>query len=110
MRSTRGSPAASAHAHSVVPDKPFFMMSKTGHAGWANSKALELAGVTADEEPIDFFEKDPDGTRNGYVGTAAAAYYMMGVAGLRKDAVLASAPQILKLIASNGMIIMWLMA
>ena len=84
------------------PDRPFFMMSKTGHAGWANSKALELAGVTDDEEPIDFFEKDEDGRRNGYVGTAAAAYYMMGVAGLQKDAVLAQAPGILEQIASNG--------
>ncbi len=84
------------------PDRPFFMMSKTGHAGWANTRALELAGVTEDEEPIDFFEKDPDGSRNGYVGTAAAAYYMMGVSGLRKDAVLAGAPQTLELIASNG--------
>jgi len=84
------------------PDKPFFMMSKTGHAGWANSKALELAGVTKDKEPIDFFEKDPDGSRNGYVGTAAGAYYMMGVAGLRKEAVLKSAPEVLQLIARNG--------
>ncbi len=84
------------------PDKPFFMMSKTGHAGWANSKALELAGVTKDKEPIDFFEKDPDGSRNGYVGTAAGAYYMMGVAGLRKEAVLKSAPEVLHLIARNG--------
>ena len=84
------------------PDVPFFMMSKTGHAGWANTKALELAGVTEDEEPIDFFGRDPDGTRNGYVGTAAAAYYMMGVAGLKKEAVLQSAPTILAQIASNG--------
>ncbi len=85
------------------PDRPFFMMSKTGHAGWANTKALELAGVTEDDEPIDFFGRDPDGSRNGYVGTAAAAYYMMGVAGLRKEAVLESAPQVLSLIASHGL-------
>jgi predicted amidohydrolase YtcJ len=78
------------------------MMSKTGHAGWANTRALELAGVTRDEEPIDFFGKDPDGSRNGYVGTAAAAYYMMGVAGLKKEAVLKSAPKVLGLIASVG--------
>lgn len=89
------------------PDKPFFMMSKTGHAGWANTKALELAGVTEDTEPIDFFGKDPDGTRNGYVGTAAAAYYMMGVAGLKKEAVVNSAPKILKNIASVGVTHMW---
>jgi len=84
------------------PDVPFFMMSKTGHAGWANTKALELAGVTRDTEPIDFFGRDPDGSRNGYVGTAAAAYYMMGVAGLKKEAVLQSAPAVLAQIASNG--------
>ncbi len=84
------------------PDRPFFMMSKTGHAGWANTKALELAGVTDKKEPIDFFGRDPDGTRNGYVGTAAAAYYMMGVAGLDKEAVLESAPEVLGDIAENG--------
>jgi len=89
------------------PDRPFFMMSKTGHAGWANTKALELAGVTEDSEPIDFFGKDPDGTRNGYVGTAAAAYYMMGVAGLKKDAVVRSAPAILRNIARVGVTHMW---
>jgi len=83
------------------------MMSKTGHAGWANTKALELAGVTEDSEPIDFFGKDPDGTRNGYVGTAAAAYYMMGVAGLQKDAVVRSAPAVLKGIARVGVTHMW---
>ncbi len=84
------------------PDRPFFMMSKTGHAGWANTKALELAGVTRDSEPIDFFGKDPDGSRNGYVGTAAGAYYMMGVAGLKKEAVLKSAPDVLHAITSSG--------
>jgi len=89
------------------PDIPFFMMSKTGHAGWANTKALENAGVTKATEPIDFFGKDPDGTRDGYVGTAAAAYYMMGVAGLQKDAVIKSAPAVLQNIASVGVTHMW---
>ena len=84
------------------PDKPFMIMAATGHGGWANSKALELGGVTDDSEPIDFFGKDEDGTRNGYVGTGAAAYYMMGVAGLKKDAVLEAAPDVLDLIASHG--------
>jgi len=89
------------------PDVPFFMMSATGHAGWANTKMLELAGVTKDTEPIDFFGKDADGTRNGFVGTAAAAYYMVGVAGLKKDAVIKSAPKILKYISSVGVTHMW---
>jgi len=89
------------------PDRPFFIMAATGHGGWANTKALELAGVTADEEPIDFFGKDDDGTRNGYVGTAAACGYMMSVAGLKKDAVLKHSAGVLKMIASVGVTHMW---
>ena len=86
----------------VTGDRPFFIMAATGHGGWANTAALEFAGVTADDEPIDFFGRDTDGTPNGYVGTAAAAYYMMGVAGLSKEATKESAPEILQLIAGNG--------
>ncbi len=32
----------------VVPDRPVFVRSYDGHSGWANSKALSLAGITAD--------------------------------------------------------------
>ncbi len=31
----------------VVPDRPVFLSSRDGHSAWVNSKALELAGVTA---------------------------------------------------------------
>lgn len=31
----------------VVPDRPVFLRAYDGHSGWANSKALELAGLTA---------------------------------------------------------------
>jgi predicted amidohydrolase YtcJ len=86
----------------VTGETPFFIMAATGHGGWANTGALEFAGVTATDEPIDFFGRDADGTPNGYVGTAAAAYYMMGVAGLSKEATKESAPEILRLIARNG--------
>lgn len=86
----------------VTGGKPFFIMAATGHGGWANTAALKNAGVTRDKEPIDFFGKDPDGTRNGYVGTAAAAFYMMGVGGLSKDAVLKSSGEVLEMIARNG--------
>jgi predicted amidohydrolase YtcJ len=30
----------------VVPDRPVYLVAQSGHAGWANSLALELAGVT----------------------------------------------------------------
>lgn len=32
----------------VVNDRPVFLSRVDGHAGWANSKAMELAGITAD--------------------------------------------------------------
>jgi len=33
----------------VVPDRPVILDSRDGHTSWANSKALELAGIQADE-------------------------------------------------------------
>jgi len=38
----------------VVRDRPVWLSRVDGHAGWANSKAMELAGITADTE-------DPEG-------------------------------------------------
>ena len=38
----------------VVPDRPAFMQGYDGHTGWANTKALEHAGITRDT-------KDPEG-------------------------------------------------
>ena len=48
----------------VVSDKPVWLRRIDGHAGWANTKAMELAGVTRDSE-------DPNGGQiirdeNGY--------------------------------------------
>jgi hypothetical protein len=38
----------------VVNDRPVWLNRVDGHAGWANSKAMEMAGITADT-------KDPEG-------------------------------------------------
>lgn len=35
---------------SVVPDRPIFLRHIDGHYGWANSLAMQMAGVTADSE------------------------------------------------------------
>ncbi|WP_234573403.1 amidohydrolase [Rhodohalobacter sp. 614A] len=40
----------------IVSDRPVFLTRIDGHAGWANSKALELAGIDRDTE-------DPNGGR-----------------------------------------------
>jgi predicted amidohydrolase YtcJ len=51
----------------IVPDRPVFLTNRDGHGAWVNTKALELAGVTADTpDPSDGrIERDPDGTPSG---------------------------------------------
>ena len=51
----------------IVPDRPVFLTNRDGHGAWVNSKALELAGVTADTpDPADGrIERDEDGTPTG---------------------------------------------
>jgi len=46
----------------LVPDRPVFLSSADGHSGWANSRALEIAGVTEDTpNPVDgIIDRDPE--------------------------------------------------
>jgi len=88
----------------VVSDKPFVMIASSGHGGWANTIALEMAGITKGQpDPIDHFERDEDGTPNGYLGSGAAVFYMIYKLGLiEKDVVLTQADDIMGFISSNG--------
>ncbi len=45
----------------VAPQHPVFLRRKCGHAGWANSRALELAGITSEtaDPPGGAIERDP---------------------------------------------------
>ncbi|HET9083264.1 MAG TPA: amidohydrolase [Candidatus Limnocylindrales bacterium] len=51
----------------IVPDRPAFLTNRDGHGAWVNSKALELAGISADTpDPSDGrIERDADGTPSG---------------------------------------------
>ncbi len=51
----------------IVPDRPVFLTNRDGHGAWANSRALELGGVTADTaDPSDGrIERDADGSPTG---------------------------------------------
>ncbi|MDH5312120.1 MAG: amidohydrolase family protein [Gammaproteobacteria bacterium] len=46
----------------LVPDRPVFLSSRDGHSGWANSRALEIAGITRDTpDPEDGrIDRDPE--------------------------------------------------
>lgn len=45
----------------LVADRPAFLSAADGHSAWANSKALELAGITAEtiDPPEGRIERDP---------------------------------------------------
>jgi predicted amidohydrolase YtcJ len=46
----------------LVSDRPVYLGSRDGHSGWANSLALEIAGITKDTpNPIDgIIDRDPE--------------------------------------------------
>jgi predicted amidohydrolase YtcJ len=45
----------------LVPDRPVFLTSRDGHTGWANSAALNIAGINKDTpDPVDGrIDRDP---------------------------------------------------
>ncbi len=51
----------------IIPDRPIIIEDETGHVAVANSKALELAGITKDTpDPVGgYFGRNEDGTPNG---------------------------------------------
>ncbi|AQT82725.1 twin-arginine translocation pathway signal protein [Mycolicibacterium litorale] len=55
----------------VLPDRPGFFFAIDGHSMWANSKALEMAGVNRDTpDPIpgfSYYVRDDHGDPTGYV-------------------------------------------
>jgi len=46
----------------LVPDRPVYLSSADGHTGWANSAALDIAGITRDTpDPVDGrIDRDPE--------------------------------------------------
>ena len=46
----------------LVPDRPVFLISADGHSAWANSRALEIAGITSDtpNPPDGLIDRDPE--------------------------------------------------
>lgn len=57
----------------VVADRPVFLVAADGHNGWVNSKALEMAGITAAtvDPPNGRVERDGDGNPSGTLRESA---------------------------------------
>ncbi|WP_435971563.1 amidohydrolase [Streptomyces sp. Qhu_M48] len=58
---------------SIVPDRPVLLSNRDHHGAWANTRALALAGITADTpDPADGrIEREPDGTPSGMLQEGA---------------------------------------
>ncbi len=69
-----GTPTA-ADLDSVVPDRPAFLPNRDHHGAWVNSRALELAGITAStpDPPDGRIERLPDGSPSGTLHEGAMA-------------------------------------
>ncbi|MFD8824548.1 amidohydrolase family protein, partial [Streptomyces sp. NPDC059605] len=59
----------------VVADRPVLLSNLDHHGAWANTRALELAGITAGTpDPADGrIEREPDGTPSGMLQEGAIA-------------------------------------
>ena len=51
----------------IETDRPIILWGSDGHNAWANSRALELVGITADtaDPALGVIERDPDGSPSG---------------------------------------------
>ena len=52
----------------IVPDRPAFFMSQTGHEAWVNSTTLELIGINASSEQTALLKWDVDPETNEPTG------------------------------------------
>jgi predicted amidohydrolase YtcJ len=64
-----------ADLDAIVPDRPAFLPNRDGHSAWVNSRALELAGITAATPDPAFgrIERDADGAPSGTLHEDAAS-------------------------------------
>ena len=58
----------------ISADRPILLMSSDLHSAWANSRALQLAGVTAatPDPAVGSYVRDPQGEPTGYIREAPA--------------------------------------
>jgi predicted amidohydrolase YtcJ len=66
----------------IVPNRPAYFMSQSGHSAWVNSKALEIAGITEGTPTTDKFmydTYDDSGEPSGTVREYAMAHVLQSL-------------------------------
>ena len=88
----------------IAPDKAIAVMHASGHAFWANSKALELAGITADtpDPELGIIARKPNGEPQGGLQESAMVLIWKAAPAFTPEEVEASIEYVNKLYAANG--------
>ncbi|MFJ8212605.1 amidohydrolase [Streptomyces sp. NPDC096033] len=88
----------------VVPDRPVLLANRDHHGAWANTRALELAGITAaTPDPADGrIEREPDGTPSGMLQEGATSLVGRLLPASTPDELLAGLLRAQKLLHSLG--------
>jgi predicted amidohydrolase YtcJ len=71
----------------VVPDRPVYLTRVDGHAAWANTKAMELAGIDRDTPDVQggVIRRDENGDATG-IFIDATMYYIRSIIPARSEA------------------------
>jgi len=90
----------------IVADKPVFMMDEGFHGAWANSKALQVLGISKDTpNPVpgfSYYKRDENGEPTGYLleGTATSGIEKLDI--ITADSVALGAGDVIEIMNSYG--------
>ncbi|MER5866233.1 amidohydrolase [Kitasatospora sp. NPDC002040] len=88
----------------VVPDRPVYLVNRDHHGAWANTRALDLAGLHRDTpDPADGrIERDPDGRLSGTLQEGAMELIARHVPAVTPDEQLAGLLRAQAVLHSHG--------
>ena len=89
----------------VVSDRPVLLMDHTLHSVWANSRALEVAGITKDtpDPPGGQYVRDENGEPTGAIkGSPASLPVINAIEAISPEAMLATIPEVLEGLSEFG--------
>ena len=91
---------------SVVADRPVLIMDEGFHGAWANSKALELLGITNETpDPVpgfSYYKRDRQGEATGYLLEGTAGNAMKDLDVITEEVVVEGVSVIMKIMNSFG--------
>ena len=97
-----------AQLDAIVPDRPALIIDEGGHTGWANTLALEAAGISRDTpDPVPgahFFQRDEEGNPTGWLVEGAAIDPVTEALGVISEAAMVlAAPGFFKEMSAVGL-------